>query len=452
MRRFVLLMINIQFVIGAEAAVQANSIPFYRDITSRFASGHTSLDRLEKKIIKQEEDHSVEILWNNSKSIMAEPNLSRDFHCANRLRTKTNTLLLRDPRNQAQVVEVLNPKTELRVLQFHNQWAQVLSNSSQLGWISIQALEEVPTDLGLWITAIIAPLRERPEDGAQVTAFIPSQTRLSGINITHQTWLQVSYQQKTGYIHLQHLLNRIDFAHHVLLTNKQWVKVLYRENQHIVDSHKNKHPLSSALALKTDWQKAVVTKSSDNDIPPLRAVVTITNQKSDLWVQSYIEDHGIVWWKKNDLQIDKKSSETTTTQDILSKQLFSFSQFNKNSSEQIIMVSANGIYRSTDGQTWSQLSYFADSNWPIHIVNEKICLVGPYISYDSCSNFEPFVRWDLLTKTVQKHLGRSPMYLRLKQIRSLKNDIDYVFETGVRKVTLRGSLKSKEWNAVTNSL
>jgi hypothetical protein len=69
------------------------------------------------------------------------------------------------------------------------------------------------------------------------------------------------------------------------------------------------------------------------------------------------------------------------------------------------LASAQGIFRTVDGEHWEQITQFRDQDHPISISDSGRIFVGPYYSDDQGLTFNEYIRWDKLLSGVSQLKG-----------------------------------------------
>ena len=290
----------------------------------------------------------------------------------------------------------------------------------------------VPDDLGLVINLTETSIRKSPHVQSSSLLRIPRLSELQVVRFEGD-WALVQFMGTTGYVDVGSAILRSDFAYAVLNSEGKWLSVVYRQNGNLVLRDGSKLHLSRVKAMATRKNLGIIC----NDLSEtalqlyLRQHVKITQVSAQTWLQSKIDQHGLIWWqKKSNPEITLKQNDITT-EDLLEKSIFSmdFSKTNPNFG----LVSARGVFKTEDGKFWKKINYFSDQNLPLKISKEGKIYVGTYVSHNQGKTFEPYLKWDQVAKSIEAYLGKTPLYIKISQIDIVqKNQIDLKVDTGYR--------------------
>ena len=88
------------------------------------------------------------------------------------------------------------------------------------------------------------------------------------------------------------------------------------------------------------------------------------------------------------------------------------------------LASAQGIFRTTDGEQWTQIEQFRDQDHPIAIAKSGRIFVGPYFSDDQGVTFTEYIRWDKLIASLARLRGdtRERASIQILEVKPAKND------------------------------
>ncbi|MCB0348027.1 MAG: hypothetical protein KDD37_04290 [Bdellovibrionales bacterium] len=115
------------------------------------------------------------------------------------------------------------------------------------------------------------------------------------------------------------------------------------------------------------------------------------------WMKSSVSGHGMVWWKE-ERQAKEPQVSLFHVKDIMSKKVFDIAKHPKKS---LTVVSADGVYRSFDGENWEKIDRFQNQNFAVAFSPSGELFVGDSKSYDLGQKFERFVRWDQIIRDLK---------------------------------------------------
>lgn len=430
-------------------------VDFFRSSASLFASGQASRTELEAKLQRSEYELRYLTQWNKKSFHLKGESFIREIQVARFVETRTAVQLLSERKSNAKTLESLPAKSPLEILESDAYWARVLNPKTKTSaFLPLHLLQAKSEDPGVMINLVDTFLRKNP--GAAVTTTIPRLTRLVPLEFKKQ-WVRVRYQNFEGYVDLNHFVSKSDFARYAFAKNK-WQAVTHRENNTVVGTNGEHFSLSEVRGFITTPTRGVITENSGDDkMPPLQARIEILKPEANIWAVSILPKHGEVWWKKQDLKavaFDQSSnrqamtsSDILTTEQILKRKIFSMA-FEKKKLRGL--VSAEGVFRTDDGNTWTPISDFKGQNLPVSIAGDGSWYVGAYKSLDQGASFEPFIRWERLAQTIHSSIHRAPANLRLTKIESLpSSQIQIQVDAGGTKLSFRNNASSTgEWKLV----
>ncbi|MEK2645380.1 hypothetical protein [Bdellovibrio sp. BCCA] len=429
------------------------AVSFFRNKNSLFASGQVSRTTLEDKLIRSETEISFHASWDKKEYAMQSDQILRDIEVARFVETKSATPLLSLNRSDAPPVKNLSAKTSLEIVTVEDFWVRVKEKDSKVeGWLPLQALQSRHDDLGIYTNLIDTYLRQNADSSARVLTTIPRLRRIVPLEIT-KSFLKIQYGNQIGYADITHFVSRADFASLAYHPKKNWVTVLYRNNDVIITQKGETIPMKEILGYVTNSHRGIVIRPDSASYgPPLRARVEILKPEAHIWGISKIDGHGEVWWKKKNLLLEEPeapSKSTVTTDSLLKREIYSIAFENKNSVRGI--VSSEGVYRTEDGLTWTQIPLFGKQNYPVSIHPNGTWFVGSYKSTNHGKSFEPFIRWDNIAQAIEAAYHSNPKIMRLTQIEALPNSRILIHvDTGVKQIKLRSLIGDLHWDVIKN--
>lgn len=411
--------------------------PFYRQPEALFASGQANRQILEKNLQRNEQEMSFVVRWDKKVFTVKADEVLLDIQCAQKAVLQQNSQLLLEPRGDSRDAFEITRGESVEVLRHQGPWAKV-RNGKKEGWLPFYRLKAVPQDQGVFITLIDTYLRTKAGTAGKIITTIPSGTRLQTLAWS-EDWIQVRQGDLIGYIDLHHVVGRADFAIWAWHKNKNWVLVSHRDGGILKTKEGASIPLSEISAYTTSEGKAIGASGESVSLP-LRAHAQIEKNEVTLWGVSRLEGHGDVWWKKEFLILNPalEGGSSITTEELFKRPIFSYAFEGHAKMEGL--VSAQGIWKTTDGLTWSRVGNFGDQDFPVAAKNGQ-WFVGSYQSRDKGKNFDPFIRWDTLAKTIEGRLHHPPRYVRLQKVDPVSPGlVDLLIDTGVKRLSLRIAL------------
>ena len=428
------------------------AVAFFRNKQSLFPSGQVSRTSLEDKLLNTETEISFTATWDNKQFNLQADQLIRDLHVARFVVTNQNTSLFSLNTTTSTPIKNLAAKASLEILAVEDMWARVKERSGTLqGWVPLYALENTYDDPGVFINLVDTFLRLEPRPGSAILTTIPRLRRVVPLEVT-KNFLKIQYEDRIGFADITQFLSRADFATLAYHPQKNWMPVLYRNNNTVVTKSGESIPLKEILGYVTNSRRGVIKKSDGITTPPIRARVEISKHEAHVWALSDIKGHGKVWWKKQDLLVEAKKSpnvQTLTTEELLKREIQSIA-FESSTSVRGL-VSSEGIYRTEDGQTWTLIPQFGKDNYPVSIHPNGTWFVGSFRSKNQGKSFEPFIRWDKIAKAIESAYHRNPRYLKLTKIEALPDSKVVIHvDTGNYKVKLRSLIGDLNWDVIKN--
>ena len=175
-------------------------------------------------------------------------------------------------------------------------------------------------------------------------------------------------------------------------------------------------PLSDGLLLRSNpLPYADVIRTVD-----VKTSLTMIGSKVQRWGLVHVAQTGDLWWPISEDSYDDKDPQFGITQKVLTKDLFARKIFDMASSVAIPSLkfaSAQGIFRTMDGQEWAKIALFKGENYPIAIARGGPVFIGPYISEDQGETFQTWIRYDKLVATLKSRWTLTPRSLQILEIK-----------------------------------
>jgi hypothetical protein len=427
----------------------ANSVvSFYRSQQSLFPSGQASRGDLEKAVVRRELEPWFRVSWNKKEYEIPGEILIKDVQTTQTLIAKERIEVLKSPQSASLRAFTLKEKSVVVVLKTDAFWAEVLEPASkQKGWAPLHFFTAPVEDKGVYVTLIDSFLQKTAAGSADVITTIPRGVRLTALDV-EKNFLKVRYKDLQGFVDMSNLAGRGDFAMWAYHRNKGWLGVSHRENGYLITVDKQKISLRDFIAFAPYQERGVVSQKISDEGPSIRSRVEIVSKKAHRWTLSQFEGHGQVWWRSEELGPNAGPEASQITSDeLMKRQVYSVSFASSKSMKGL--ASANGVFRTDDGKTWSEIPQFAGQNFAVSILPDGGWYVGSFRSFDEGKTFEAYIKWDKLAEQIQSSIHKMPHHLRITQIEPVSHSrIRISVDTGVQKIQMQAHVLSQEWTLV----
>lgn len=438
---------------AALATDASSAVSFYRNKNSLFPSGQISRSTLEEKLLRSENEIAFRSTWDKKEYLLQADQILRDIQVALNVESKSSIVLMSLDRSDSTPVKSIPARTNLEIITVEDFWARVKEKSTGIeGWTPLHNLQARHDDLGVYMNIIDTYIRKDPSSYGKILTTLPRLHRVIPLEVS-KGFIKIKYENQVGYADITHFVTRADFANLAYHPKKNWLTVLYRNNDMIITQKGETVPMKEILGYVSNIHRGVMVRPEDSSYgPPLRARVEIIKPEANVWGVSRVEGHGEVWWKRKSLLSEEKESvvpSLVSTDSLMKREIYSIAFENKNSVRGI--VSSEGVYRTEDGLNWTMISQFGKQNYPVSIHPNGTWFVGSYKSSNQGKSFEPFIRWDNIAEAIEAAYHRNPKILRLTQIEALPNSkVQIYVDTGSSKVKLRSSIGDLRWEIIKN--
>lgn len=161
-------------------------------------------------------------------------------------------------------------------------------------------------------------------------------------------------------------------------------------------------------------------------------------------------DKQTYWWPMSDedRQLENaRPSMTLSFEDLRQRKIF-----DQVKSEELGLhiVSAQGVFISTDGENYRRVERFESKNFPLSLTPTGVVIAGPYRSSDQGQNWEQWIRWDRLAETLaETEDAEAFARMRMAAIHALDQDgrhVQAVLDVGKgRKIRVETSDQGQSW-------
>jgi hypothetical protein len=198
-----------------------------------------------------------------------------------------------------------------------------------------------------------------------------------------------------------------------------WTPEEFVVTQHSLSSPSNLNPQTltftqSDLPLRSapHPQAPILTHTQRGQILPF----TETTEKK--WGRIFSRESGELWWMIQDENWTLPLHPTK----IKTAELFSKHKIHDIASSPTLpnlkILSAQGIYRTIDGEEWEKLVHFKNDDYAVAIDKTGRIFVGNEYSDDQGETFHSFIRFESLLLAVHKRWRMSPRHLKILELSS----------------------------------
>lgn len=356
--------------LNARALPHLEPVPFFRSPRSEFPSGHASLETLAKSFSSQKIQNQIVVQRKTQGH-------QRAFLKDSEVLTAKNLLSFESPLHPQELRQVLTatPLTETRLRQ-------------QAHW--------------------------RSEPLAKIQPF----DKIRILSLGSSNWVLVENEQHRGYVDINELALKTDFASHVLLADKAWHPVAHRDGLNLILAQtKQKVPLSDVLAVLPRMNEGV--SLVEKSFLKRNERVDILSSQPEEWLTSQLRGHGEVFWKRP--QTSSPTNPLFNTEELLKRSIYSIAQNPKNPGQ--FLVSSNGVFMTLDGKNWQEFPAFKDENLPVAFGPANEIYVGSHRSLDQGKSFRPYLRWPDLIQVIHRESRLKPTSLKISGIEFLGQDL-----------------------------
>ncbi len=417
---------------------------FYKAPHSLFPSGQLSEEELWTKRIRSETTSSFQVQWDSKIFHYKQEELLKEIQVADQAIVRTTMTLFQDSNFKQKSSASVSNQEVVKILSLGPSWALVEKYKyNGKGYLPLDFLESFSEDIGVGFTITSLFLKEQRKEDSKLITTIPQKERVKIISWDNEK-LFIQYQNFKGYVNSELVFMKADFASQALHQKKGWISISYRRGTNLIDLNNIEYPISDFKAFITNKYLAF-SLINKNDGPKIRSRLEIKNLSGEYWHVSLLPEHGEVWWKKTIPHLDSANKEQILrTDELLKRKIYSMAFYPETKLKGLI--SAEGVFKTIDGDHWKKIDFFKNENWPVTISKNKIWIVGNYKSLNEGESFEPYIRWDTLSQLVESTYSLSPKFMKLLKLEAKENnDIDLWIDTGFKKIKMRHSLDSSKW-------
>ncbi len=304
-------------------------------------------------------------------------------------------------------------------------------------------------DLGFFQTLKVTAFRIKPDLISKQISTIPVGNKFQALGFQNG-FVFAKMNKTTGYIDISDCISKFDFAKavyakHPIKKNKQWFYVKNRNFDQIETIDHQSISLNTVEGIFPDSKKAIITDPGQS-LPIWTTLEIKTEDTTNLWHQSQIEGHGLVYWK-NAYAATKNERKKIKIDELLKKEI-SFVSFNPKNPRQAI-ASAHGLFITTDGENWTAIEQFNDYSGPVLYYNEFLIFAGNYKSIDGGRTFENYIQIEKISAAISDTLGFDPKKLQVKKIKTIKPfKVEVDLDIGNRIIKVQTPVYAQDWRVV----
>ncbi len=165
-----------------------------------------------------------------------------------------------------------------------------------------------------------------------------------------KSFIKIKYENHIGYADITHFVSRADFANLAYHPKKNWLTVLYRNNNVVITQKGEAIPLEEIKGYVANTHRGVVVEAEGFYGPPIRARVEILKPEAYVWgsaasmatVRCGEKERSFDRRQRVFLLVSAKSDVSTDS--LMKQEIYSIAFENKNSVRGL--VSSSGVYRN----------------------------------------------------------------------------------------------------------
>ncbi len=310
----------------------------------------------------------------------------------------------------------------VHLLVVKNNWAQIQIKDKVL-WTPQRYLYPVDKDPGYFVLKKELPLRSDPQIKSQHLLRLAVGDRLLPLEIV-RPWVKVRTQNRTGYVPLNEVLTRVDIAQKI----KTDEGLIPADREHlgkdIFAIHINPLWLGTNHEPVLLFEEPTASSAVIGKITPWRSLQQVDSVEQD-WALSRMSGLGDVWWAL--------PQERTIFKKLVQLPIHLIHEIKENPVfNHVRIASSKGLYRSTDGELWTPLNGFEGANPAFTFAGDGVLFVDDKISFDNGEHFAPYIHWENLLQTLQRHNMGISREIKILNVQTLnRNSRDIVLKLGL---------------------
>lgn len=384
----------------------ARSMPVFLKPDSRFATGHQARSKLEEKTRKVQFQRWFRVQTKDKVyGWIAEDHALTSLKLASQVRFTEDTPARRAPELDAILGRpIVKNGTTALVLEISGSWSRVQpfpAADFPEAWVPNEKLAPVLSGGVATTRAFVYQNADLKVDSAAASRTLTKIEEGTYVQIIRakEAWLEVQTGRYQGFIKKSEAWTTDDLG-------EKGVRAAI-----------SLAPLRSAPLPYADLVRSLSFSST----------LTQLSSQTLRWGLASTKEQGDVWWPMSDeadAQEIASLKATERTSDISEKiptsLLFARKIYDMATSRAVPslkFVSAEGIFRTVDGEQWTRIPLFRDQNYPIAVARSGAVFIGPYVSEDHGETFQQWIRWDALVSSLSRRLDVSPRNLKILEIR-----------------------------------
>lgn len=405
------------------------SAAVYLKPTATIPTGHYSVAALKKNLITQERVRWVYVKTAQGQTgWVPKQRLLNPMHFSTQGRLMVNAPLFKEryPRPQLASEKVMQ-ETNVAVLDVDNEWIKISYNSETL-WTTAGNIFPLERDAGYFYNKKETVLRDHPGAKGASVKKIPAGSRLTPLETSGGEWVKVAYEKQAGYVPTSLIISRLDIA------MKAKTSEGYEESRRDLLGKKIFAIYVNPLWVGTGYQTVNVHQQPSISSPVIGRILPWQNlmQQDSVqqeWAVSFLKELKTnVWWEIKDTaelqqltQLDIKN-----VRKVLSNPVFSH----------LKVASADGLYRSADGQYWAPLRDFQGYNPAFTFSKDGILFVEDKLSVDNGEHFTSYVHWEQILKGLRDNriaVNKKLHILNIETLNSTSQQLILEIDVGARR-------------------
>jgi SH3-like domain-containing protein len=379
-------------------------------------TGHYNINLLKKNQIAQDQ-----VRWVFVKNQLGQTGwalkhqLLNPLHFSTRARLLAKSPIFKD-RREPRADTSLTPQAEstVTILDVQNEWVKISYENQNL-WTTASHLFPIEKDAGYFFAKQDIILTETPRNKSRLVKKVSAGTRLTPLEVK-ESWMKVAIENKSGYVLSAKIMSRIDIASKVKTDKGYEPASRNLLGRKVFAIYIDPLWLGTGVKKVTLYQQPNTSSTILGQIPPWQ---NLTQQDTVIqkWAVSSIKElGGNVWWEMKSDGHDYELEQLTQLNLKDVRKILPNPAYNN-----LKIASANGLFRSTDGQYWSPLPQFQGHNPAFTFATDGILFVEDKMSMDNGEHFTPFIMWEKLLKSLRDNRLAVAQNLKILNIETLNS-------------------------------
>ena len=398
----------------------AMAVPVYLNPGSRFPSGHHTRQQLENRTRKVQFQQWVRIetpdLVKNDSTVGAtsdgkssakiygwlpEDHLVTAIRLASEADVVEKTPFRYEPQMEAIETNMLTKGTHVLIGDIQGSWVHVETLPPIVHaetWIPTSSLRAAikTSDLSMRLTSLKiftfpdTPVYVMPGQHARLLTRLQSSAYLKATSQnSNKGWFEVTINGEKGFLRASDAVTLVDLG---------------------INGARAINDFESLRSAPLPYADLIRSLSPTSRLK-------IIERQALRWGAAKVPDVGEIWWPMSNDTDDEKFGgphEKLSTPDLFQRKIFAMAS--SPAIPSLKFISAEGIFRTVDGEEWSRIPLFENKNYPIAVTGSGSVFVGPYISEDHGETFQQWIRWDSLIATLRRNSTSSNLGFRILEV------------------------------------